>query len=121
MAAAWLLGLYLANMYVRAGSSKLDGDGSWAQAFAQRGYPPWCGVLIGGVEIIGGATLIVPWLAPYGAFVLCVMMAGAGGSLAHGQRWAEVGWVTIYAAGLTWIAYEWRWVRWDREAPADGL
>lgn len=121
MAAAWLLGLYLANMYVRAGSSKLGGEGTWSEAFAQWGYPSWFRVLIGGIEIVSGATLIVPWLAPYGAFVLSVVMAGAGGSLAHGQRWADVGWVTGYAAGLAWIAYEWRSVRWGRAVSADQL
>ncbi len=112
MAAAWLVGLYLANMYVRAGSGKLDDGATWAEVFAEWGYPAWFRTLIGGIEIAGGATLIVPWLAPYGAFVLCVMMASAGGSLAHGQQWREVARVAAYAAALAWIAYEWRLVRW---------
>lgn len=120
MAGAWLMGLYLANMYVRAGSGELDGDRFWVGILADRAYPSWFRILIDTIEIVGGAALIVPRLAPYGAFVLCVVMAGAGGTLAHDARWAEVGWVAAYVVGLAWIAYEWRWVRWGRATAAVG-
>jgi uncharacterized membrane protein YphA (DoxX/SURF4 family) len=75
------------------------------------GDPPWLPVLIGGIEVIGGAALIIPWLASYGGFVLSVITAVAWGAFAHDHRWTDVARVTVYGAGLTWIAYEWLWLR----------
>jgi len=109
--AAWLLGIYLAGMYVRMGWSELESDGFWGESFARLDYPPWLPRLIGGIEVVGGALLIVPWLASYGGFVLSVITAVAWGSLAHDHRWSDVARVTWYTAALTWIAYEWLWLR----------
>jgi uncharacterized membrane protein YphA (DoxX/SURF4 family) len=109
--AAWLLGIYLADMYVRMGWSELESDGFWAGPLAHWDYPPWLPGVIGGIEVAAGAALIIPWLASYGGFVLSVITAVAWGSFAHDHRWADVARVTLYAAALTWIAYEWLWLR----------
>ena len=51
--------------------------------------------------------LIVPRLASYGAIALCAVMLGAWWTLALEQGWGDVAWVTGYALGLAWIAWEW--------------
>ena len=100
LVAAWLLGIYLADLYVRMGWSELESDA-----------PPPLRMFLGGLEVLGGATLIIPWLASYGGFVLSLVTAAAWGTLAHEHRWAEVVRATLYIAGLTWIAYEWLGLR----------
>jgi hypothetical protein len=46
-------------------------------------------------------------VASYGALVLIVVMLGAWGTRAHDGRWVDVAWLTLYLAGLAWIAFEW--------------
>lgn len=111
LVAAWLLGMYLAELYVRMGWSGLESDGFWGASFALWDSPRWLRTLLGGLEVVGGAALVIPWLASYGGFVLSVITAVAWGTLAHDHRWADVAWVTLYTACLTWIAYEWLWLR----------
>jgi hypothetical protein len=41
MVGAWLVGLYLARMYVEMGWVKFDPDGFWTEAFESWGYPVW--------------------------------------------------------------------------------
>jgi uncharacterized membrane protein YphA (DoxX/SURF4 family) len=107
--AAWLLGVYLAYLYVRMGWGKFDGRGWWATAFAEWGYPASLRVVVGVVEVAAGAALLLPRLASYGALALCVVMLGAGWTLALFYRWGDLGWVALYFLGLVWIAREW----WD--------
>ena len=109
--AAWLLGIYLAGMYVRLGWGELESDGLWGESFTHLDHTPWLPGLIGGIEVLGGAALIVPWLASYAGFVLSVITAAAWGSFAHEHRWTDVARVTWYTVALTWIAYEWLWLR----------
>jgi uncharacterized membrane protein YphA (DoxX/SURF4 family) len=116
LVAAWVLGIYLAGMYVRMGWSELESDGFWGESLARSDYPAWLPRLVGGIEVLGGAALIVPWLASYGGFALSVLTAVAWGSLAHDHRWTDVARVTWYTAALTWIAYEWLWLRLGRGA-----
>jgi uncharacterized membrane protein YphA (DoxX/SURF4 family) len=106
-AAAWLLGLYLAQLYVRMGWGKLGADPFWTAAFAAWGYPAWFRVCVGVVELIGGLLLLIPPLASYGALALAVVMMGAWSTLAHDLRWREMATVAAYGAGLGWIAAEW--------------
>ena len=107
LVAAWLLGLYFAKMYVEMGWVKFDPAGFWTAAFVRWGYPPWFRILIGCLEVAGGVCLLVPWVASYGALVLIVVMLGAWGTRAHDGRWVDVAWLTLYIAGLAWIAFEW--------------
>jgi len=111
LVAAWLLGIYLAGTYVRMGWGELESDGLWGASFTRLDHPPWLPELIGGIEVLGGAALIIPWLASYGGFALSVITAAAWGSFAHEHRWADVARVTWYTAALTWVAYEWLWLR----------
>ncbi len=114
LVAAWLLGVYLAFLYIRAGWGKFDSEGFWAVSFAHWGYSPWLRILVGVIEVVAGAALVVPWVASYGALALCAVMIAAGSTLAGDHRWTDVGRVTAYAAGLVWISYQWWWLRLDR-------
>lgn len=108
---AWLLGLYLARMYVEMGWVKFDPDGFWTAAFEAWGYPSWLRVSVGAIEVIGGILLVVPWLASYGGIAVSAVMVGAWGTRAHDGRWVDVAWLSAYILGLVWITYEWWGVR----------
>ncbi len=114
--AAWALGLYLAQLYVRAGWGKFGGDPSWTAAFAGWGFSAWLRILIGVVEVTAGVALVIPWIASYGALALCLVMMGAWSTLAHDLRWKDMAVVAGYGLSLGWIASEWWRVRLRRRS-----
>lgn len=118
LAGSWLLGLWLANLYLRMGWGKFADQGFWVDAFARWGYPAWLRLGVGVVELAGGVALIVPRAASYGGLALSLVMAGAWGTLARDGRWTDVARVTAYVAGLSWVVYEWWWrrLRWPQPA-----
>jgi uncharacterized membrane protein YphA (DoxX/SURF4 family) len=113
--AAWLLGIYLAGTYVRMGWGELETDGLLGGSLTRLEQAPWLLELLGGIEVLGGAALVIPRLATYGGFVLSIITAVAWGSLAHEHRWTDVARLTWYTAALTWIAYEWLCYRVGRD------
>ena len=52
--AAWCLGAYRADMFIRMGWIKFAPEGFWTAAFARWGYPPWLRVAVGLIEVVGG-------------------------------------------------------------------
>jgi len=117
LAAAWCLGLYLAVMYIRMGWIKFDPGGFWTAAFHRWGYPPWLRVVVGGVEVAGGAMLLIPWTATLGALAVAFVMAGAWITRYLDGRYVDVAWISAYFVALLWIAWEWRDFRfWNRRA-----
>lgn len=108
LAVAWLLGLYLARMYVLQGWDKFDPEGFWAAPFERWGYPVWLRWLVGVLEVGGGIALLVPWIATWGAVALVVVMVGAGVTRATGGWWVDVAWIAAYAVACAWIGFEWR-------------
>jgi hypothetical protein len=52
--AAWCLGAYLADIFIRMGWIKFDPNGFWTLAFERWGYPPWLRVAVGLIEVVGG-------------------------------------------------------------------
>ena len=112
LCAAWALGAYFAHMYVVHGWIKFDPNGFWTQAFERWGYPVWLRWLVGFLELVGGALLVIPWLASYGALAVLMVMAGAWFTRAGNHRWVDVAWISAYALGLAWIAWEWWDWRW---------
>jgi len=119
---AWCLGLYLAHLYIKMGWIKFDADGFWTAAFTRWGYPPWPRVAVGGIEVLGGAMLVVPWTATLGGVALAGVMAGAWLTRYLDGRYVDVAWITAYCAGLLWIAYEWWPFRfWRRHQPAEAV
>lgn len=113
---AWCLGLYLARMYVQMGWIKFDPNGFWTAAFAQWGYPVWLRWVVGGIEVLGGVLILVPWVASYAALALGLVMAGAWTTRTRDGRYVDVAWITAYLLALTWIAFEWWPMRWPRRA-----
>ncbi len=111
---AWLLGLYLARMYVEMGWIKFDPEGFWTGAFERWGYPPWLRIGVGVAEVAGGIALVVPWIASYGAAVVAAVMAGAWATRAGDGRWTDVLWISLYLGALAWIGFEWWGYRWRR-------
>jgi putative oxidoreductase len=112
--AAWLVGLYLAQLYLRMGWGKFGGDGYWTAAFSAWGYPAWFRVLVGVIEVSAGIALLLPPLASYAALALAVVMMGAWSTLAHDLRWHDMAVVTVYGIMLGWIASVWWRVRFRR-------
>jgi len=109
---AWLIGLYLARMYVRAGWIKFDPNGFWTAAFVEWGFPVWFRWLVGAVELIGGALLVLPWFASWAAVAVGLVMLGALTIRLAGGWFVDAAWIALYLAGLGWIATEWWSYRW---------
>lgn len=104
---AFLVGIYLADMYVGMGLVKFDPDGFWTPAFERWGYPVWLRVAVGIAEVGGGIALLVPWIAAWGAGLVALVMAGAITTRALDGRWVDVSWNVLYLTMLVWIAFEW--------------
>jgi putative oxidoreductase len=86
VAATWLVSLFLAFVFVRAGADKFSDDGGWARAFAVWGFPDWFRVLIGVLEVAAAALVLVPRAAPVGAvLIIVIMLGGMGTHLVHDQ------------------------------------
>jgi uncharacterized membrane protein YphA (DoxX/SURF4 family) len=108
LAVSWLLGLYLARMFVSMGWVKFDPEGFWTAAFERWGYPVWLRLLVGGIETVGGVALLIPWVATYAGVALAVVMGGAWVTRLMDGRFVDVAWITAYAIGVLWVAFEWR-------------
>ncbi len=106
--AAWLVGLYLARMYVGAGIDKFDPTGFWAEPFVRWGYPVWLRVAVGSVETVGGIAILIPWVATYGGVAVAAVMGGAAVTRLMDGRMVDAGWILAFLAALLWIAWEWR-------------
>jgi len=108
LGASWLLGAWFCHLYVTMGWAKFDPKSFWTALFEHWGYPHSFRILIGVIEVTAGVALLIPRVTTYGAVALIFVMLGAAGSLATDARWHDVGTVAMYAAGLGWIAWEWR-------------
>ncbi len=108
---SWLLGAWFAHLYVTTGWAKFDPASIWTALFEHWGFPPSFRILIGAIEVASGVALLFPWVTTYGAVALILVMMGATGSLASDARWHDVATVTMYAAGLAWVGWEWRGIR----------
>ena len=105
---SYALGIYFAHLYITMGWPKFRSDSFWTSLFAHWGYPVWSRYLTGALEVGAGAALLLPWVTTYAAAILVVVMTGAGLSLARDARMMDVLTVTMYAAGLCWVGFEWR-------------
>jgi uncharacterized membrane protein YphA (DoxX/SURF4 family) len=107
----WLLTLLLCAMFVMAGSVKFTASEMWAGMFADWGYPAGFSYVIGGVEVVAGILLLVPWLAAYAAAVIAVVMIGAAGThlLAEQMYMFDVV-VMVLALFLAWVRRSDAWM-----------
>jgi uncharacterized membrane protein YphA (DoxX/SURF4 family) len=75
--ATHLLQLLVAAMFLLTGIGKFQMWEGWASRFDDWGYAAWFLVVIAVGETVGGALVLVPWFAAYGASMLGVIMLGA--------------------------------------------
>ncbi len=101
-----LLSLYLAFVFVMRGWDKFDAAGSWATAFNAWGLSAWLRMLLGGLEIAGGISLLVPRVTVYAALLLGAVLIGTSWLLMQDQRWTDVAVIGAYAVGLGVIVLE---------------
>jgi putative oxidoreductase len=106
----WALSALLAAAFLKQGISKFDNTGGWARAFAHYGFPVWFRYLIGVMEGLGGALVLVPRLAFYGAASIGIVMIGAAGTHAFRGEFGNtpVNGLGILLAGLV------AWGRWSK-------
>jgi len=73
----WALTILLALAFLGAGGMKLSGAEEMAANFATWGLPAWSMYAIGALEVLAAITLLIPRIAPVGAFLLMSTMIGA--------------------------------------------
>lgn len=105
----WVVSAFLTSVFVKAGWAKFSDSSGWARAFRFWGYPAWFRFLVGVIEVLGGALLLLPWTAMYAAMALAVIMLGAMGThVAHGRP-ADVSHEVFPLALLAGVIYlHWR-------------
>ena len=77
LTALWLTQVAVAGMFLLAGGLKLTGAPEMVALFDAIGIGQWFRYVTGAIEVVAGASLLVPSLAPFGALVLVPTMAGA--------------------------------------------
>jgi uncharacterized membrane protein YphA (DoxX/SURF4 family) len=75
--ALWVFQVLLAAMFLFAGGNKLAGNPQMVGLFELLGFGQWFRYLTGGLEVLGGALLLVPRLSGAGAALLVPVMLGA--------------------------------------------
>jgi len=73
----WVAQVLLAAMFFLAGGHKLGGDPQMVGLFEAIGIGQWFRYLTGGLEVLGGALLLVPRASGVGAALLAPVMLGA--------------------------------------------
>jgi len=84
--ALWILQLLLTLPMAGSGIEKFTKP-AWARMFRTWGYPDHFYLVIGAVEVVGAAGLLIPKATSYAAGMLAVVMAGAAVTqITHGTR-----------------------------------
>jgi len=74
----WILSVLLAAVFATTGIAKLTGtEPIGLQAAAMEGFPPWIRTVVGLVEVIGAAAILVPPAAAFAASLLALLMIPA--------------------------------------------
>lgn len=103
----YVLGALVAFIFLSQGVMKFDPEAFWARAFERWGYPVWFRYVIGVLETAGGAMLLVPRVASYGAGALLAVMVGAFVTRLRDGQIGDVVAIAVYMLLLSWFAYEW--------------
>jgi uncharacterized membrane protein YphA (DoxX/SURF4 family) len=75
--ALWITQVVVAGMFMFAGGLKLAGAPEMVALFDTIGVGQWFRYGTGSIEVVSGAALFVPSLAPFGALALVATMIGA--------------------------------------------
>lgn len=113
----WALQALMTLAFLSIGFGKF-GDASWERSFVRWGYPHGSHLVVGTIEMVAGALLIVPRLASYAALLLAVVMVGAMTThgLAGQDIWRPAPHLTLLLL-LAWLRWPSRWRR-SSTAPA---
>lgn len=103
--ALWVVTVMVAALFVLAGAMKFYSV-EMADEFERWGYPGGFHLLIGAVELIGAALLLMPRTAFLGAGALAVVMIGAFFTHVFHMEWLQSAVPAVVFALLAWIAYE---------------
>jgi putative oxidoreductase len=74
---AWILAVFLAYVFLFAGTIKLLGNRMMVEEFARIGLGQWFRYLTGILEVSGAVGLLIPKLRFWAALQIAVVMAGA--------------------------------------------
>ncbi len=84
--ALWVICLFLAYVFLKAGGQKFSDSSGWAHAFRVWGYPDWFRIVIGVMEVGAAILVLYPRTAGFGAMlIILVMLGGMGTHLATGR------------------------------------
>ena len=75
--ALWMICLFLAYVFVKAGGQKFSDSSGWARAFHLWGYPVWFRILVGFAEVLAALLLLYKRTASFGAMMIVSVMLGA--------------------------------------------
>jgi putative oxidoreductase len=114
-AAIWTLKVLLAMTFLVVGIQKLRGGAAWVDLFAMAGYPVWFRMVVGAIETVCGAALLVPPLASYAAIALAVVMFGATFTqLVSGGGWTALASLILLVALIIVARLRWSFALHER-------
>jgi putative oxidoreductase len=104
-AAEWTIRILLAFAFLTAGGAKLAAAPPMVAIFHAIGIGQWFRYVTGSIEIIGGALLLWPRRAVYGALVLTCTMIGAllTHALVIGGNWIPAAGLLVLDLILLWL------------------
>lgn len=75
----WILRGAIALFFVAAGAEKFPSnpDSEWVKLFQQIGLGQWFRYFTGGLEVLGGVLVLIPWTVTAGLALLACAMTGA--------------------------------------------
>jgi hypothetical protein len=105
----WAMQILGAAAFIAIGMAKFSSP-FWVKAFARWGYSDGFRILIGVLEVAGGAALVWPRTTFYAAVLIDAILIGAAATLGlHGERMSAPTmwfvWISILAAARYKLAY----------------
>ncbi len=88
----------LAAGLVGAGAVNALGAAGTRDSFARWGYPPWWGLLTGGLEVAGAALVTLPGTRPLGLALAGAIVAAAILTVLHHRDWPHLAPLGVFAA-----------------------
>ena len=102
---AHVLSVMLALIYLVVGFAQIAGVAGVAESFAQWGYPSWFRIVIGVLELGGGALLLLPKVSPLAAVGLIVLMVGAAYTHVVSGQYPMIVLNLVLIALLAWLGW----------------
>jgi len=85
-AGVWALTAIVSAEFIIAGLSKFRAGSTWPLMFVRWGFAPWFRPMVGAMEVLCGAALLLPRARPWACSALIGIMVGAAAThLTHGE------------------------------------